>query len=76
MPDRAALHEDDRVVTILPGDGSGQPEHEPRSRLPGDLFEAVGRQMVALVHDQVTVAGHTIIDDTLLDQALNHRDIQ
>ena len=32
--------------------------------------------MVALVDNQVTVAGHTIIDDGLFDQTLNHRDIQ
>ena len=31
---------------------------------------------MALVHNQVTVAGHPIIDDAFLDQALNDRDIQ
>ena len=42
VPDRPALHEDNRVVAILPGDGCGQPEHEPGPRLSCDLFEAVG----------------------------------
>src|SRR4029077_15540808 len=27
-PYRSALHEDDRVVTVLPRDGRGQPRHE------------------------------------------------
>jgi len=31
---------------------------------------------MALVHDQMTVAGHTIINDALPDQALNDRDVQ
>lgn len=39
-------------------------------------FKAVRRQVVALIDDQVTIASHTIINDALLDQALNHRDVQ
>ena len=76
MPDRPALHEDDRVVAVLPRDGRRQPEDEPRLRLARDLFEAVRRQVVALVDDQVAVVGHAIIDDALPDQALNDRDIE
>ncbi len=76
VPDRPALHEDDRVVTVLSGHGRRQPENEPRLGLSRDPLEAVRRQVVALVDDQVAVVGHAIVDDTLLDQALNHRDIQ
>ena len=76
MPDRPALHEDDRVVAILAGDGRRQPEHEPRLGLSRDLLEAVGRQVMALVDDQVAVVGDAIVDDALSDEALNHGDIE
>ena len=42
VPNRPTLHEDDRVVPVFPRHSCRQPEHEPRLRLPGDLFEAVG----------------------------------
>ena len=56
MPYRPALHEDDRLMTVLARDGRRQSEHESSLRAAGDLFEAVGRQMVALIDDQMTVA--------------------
>ena len=76
VPYRPTLHEDDRVVPVFPRHRGRQPEHEPRLRLSRDLFEAMGRQVVALVNNHVTVAGYTVVDDALLDQALNHRDVQ
>ena len=41
-PDRAALHENDRVMAVLPGGRSGQAGYEPRFDLPHHLFEAEG----------------------------------
>ena len=66
MPHRTALHEDDRVVSVLPRHRGRQPGHEPRLRPSGDQLEAVRGQMVAFIHDQVAVAAHTIIDDPFL----------
>jgi hypothetical protein len=49
--------------------------HEPGLRLPHDGLEGVRRQMVALVNDDVAVVGDPIVDDALLDEALNQGDI-
>src|SRR5579863_9379547 len=62
-------------MTVLARDGRGQAQHESCSCAASDLFEAVRRQMVALIDDQVTVLTHAIIDDALPDQALDDRDI-
>ena len=75
VPDRAALHEDDRMVAILARHCRRESEYESRLGLARDLLEAVGRQMMALVDNQVTVVGHTVVDDPLLNKALNYRDI-
>ena len=75
MADRAALHEDDRVMAVFPRDGSGQPEHEAGLRAAGDEFETVGGEVMAFIDDQVPVVRHAVIDGTLADQALDQRDI-
>src|SRR5262249_60292956 len=38
MPHRAALHEDDRMMAILPRDRCGQSRDEPCFRTPDDLL--------------------------------------
>ena len=40
-----------------------------------DLLEAVRRQVMALVDDQVAVVGDAVVDDALPDQALDDRDV-
>src|SRR6266568_6248173 len=72
----AALHEDDRVVTILPGDRRRQARDELRLGLTRHLLKALGREMVTLVHDQVPVIAREIINQTLSDHALYHRYIK
>src|SRR5579864_5982306 len=76
MPDWTALHEDDRVVTVLACHRGGQPEDEARFCLPRHLLEAVRRDMVTFIDDEVAVIGHKIVDDALADQALNQGDIE
>jgi hypothetical protein len=66
MPHRAALHEDDRVVTVLASHSCREPEDESRLRLPHNLLEAVSRQMVTLVDDDLPVVRHAIIYDAPL----------
>src|SRR6185436_3312342 len=76
MPHRAALHEDDRMMAILPRDRCRQSSDEPRFRSPDNLFEAVCRQMVTLIDDHMTVFTNAIIDDALVSETLDDRDIQ
>ena len=75
MPNRAALHEDDRMMAVLAGDGRRQSNDESGLRLPGHLLEAVRRQMMALVDDHMAVFGDAIIHDALADQTLNDADV-
>ena len=76
MTHRPALHEDDRVVAVLARDGRRQSEDESSLCLAGHLFEAVGREVVALVHDQVAVVRDAVVDDTFPDEALNDGDVE
>ena len=75
MPHRAALHEDDRMMAILPSDRCGQSRDELCFRTPDDLFKAVRRQMVALIDDHMTIVSDAIVNDTLADQTLDDRNI-
>ena len=47
---RAALHEDDRMMAIFSGHRGGQPGDEPGFGAAGHHFEAVRRQVMALIH--------------------------
>src|SRR2546429_5222814 len=70
------LHEDDRMLAILPGDGRRQPGHKLRPSLAGNLLKALGREMVTLIHNQVAIIAHEIVDETASDQALHHGHIK
>lgn len=72
---RPALHEDDWVVTVLSRDGRREPSHKPRLGLTRHTFEALCREMVTLVDNKVTVLANSIVDNTLLHQALNDGDV-
>src|SRR5262245_53317174 len=76
MPDRTALHEDNRLVAVLPRDGRRQAEDESRLGAPGDLLEAMRREVVAFVDDQMTVIADTVVDHAFADQTLNHCDAE
>jgi len=76
IPHRAALHEDDRMMAILPRDRCRQSRDELRFRAPDDLFEAVRRQVVALIDDHMTIFTDAIVDDTFAHQTLNDRNVQ
>src|SRR5215469_13998409 len=66
------LHENDRMLAILPGDGRRQTRHELRLSLAGNLLKALGREMVALIHNQVAIIAHEIVDQATSHQALYH----
>ena len=76
MPYRATLHEDDRVMAILPRDRCRQSCNESGFRAPDDLFKAACRQMVALIDDHVSVITDAVVNDPLADQTLDDRNIQ
>jgi len=63
------------VVPILSRDCRRQPGNEPRFGTARDLLEALRRQVVALVHDEVSVISNAIIYNSLSDEALDERDV-
>ena len=71
MPYRTALHEYDRVVSILASDGRRKAENEAGFTAACHKLEAHGRQMVAFINDEVTIASDKIRHFTLADKALD-----
>jgi hypothetical protein len=62
-------------MPILARDRRRQPRNEPRFGTTGDLFEALRRQVVALVDDEVSIFCDVIIYDSFPDEALDERDV-
>ena len=62
MTNGTALHEDDRMVTILAGDGRGQAENVPRLCPARHELEARRGQMMAFIDDQMAVVRHEVGD--------------
>jgi hypothetical protein len=75
MPNWAALHEDNRMVTVLACDGGRQADDEWGFSLPCNLLETVRRQVVALVDDHMAVLGDPLIDYALADETLDYGDV-
>jgi len=75
ITDRAALHEDDRMMSILSRHGCGQAEHKLCSGLACDRFKADGQQVVALINDEMPIIGDEIRDGASPDQTLPSGDI-
>ncbi|EXI75345.1 MAG: hypothetical protein AW07_01246 [Candidatus Accumulibacter sp. SK-11] len=76
MTDRSALHEDDRVMPVLAGHGRRQAKDIPGLRSPDQLLKARRRQVMAFVHDQMTVVPDTVIDHAGADEALDQRHVE
>src|ERR1017187_8808621 len=68
---RAALHENNWLMAVLPRGRSGEAGHVARCGAAGDQFKAARRQMMALVHHQVAVFSNTVMHDTFPRQALD-----
>ena len=75
MSNRAALHEDDRMVAVLTRDGRRQADHKSGFGLACKLLETVRRQVMALVDDYMAVLGDAVIDDALSDETLNNANV-
>ncbi|ESW78996.1 hypothetical protein X772_28260 [Mesorhizobium sp. LSJC280B00] len=75
MPNRAALHEDDRMMTIFAGHRRGQSEDIARFRPAGHMLETRRRKMVALIDDQMTVVRYQVGYFAWAQEALDQRDV-
>ena len=74
-PNRSALPENDRVVSVLSARRRGQTDNELRFDLPHDLLETEGGQVVTLIHDDVSILGNTVPHFAVTMQALKQGDI-
>lgn len=63
------------MVAVLACDGGRQAEHITGLGAARDQLEANGRQMMALVDDQVPVVANQIVDITVPDKALDQCDV-
>ena len=72
---RTKLHLRDRVASIAALRCRGQPDDVTRLHRRQHALERDRREMVALVDDDLPVAGHEIRDGLLAHQALDHRDV-
>jgi len=75
VADRSALHEDDRVVAVSADRRCRKARDVPGLARPCNQFEADGRQVVALIEDDVPVLRDQIIHDSLAADALQQGDV-
>src|ERR1700730_8544370 len=75
MTNRAALHEDYRMVAVLPRHRRRQAEHVSGLGFPRDGLKAYGREMMAFIDDNMAVISDQIGDDALPNQAPHEGDI-
>ena len=76
MADGAALHEDNRMMTVFATDRRGQPGDKLGFCLSYDLLETVSRHMVTFIDDDVAVRSHAIAHDPFVYETLNDCHIQ
>ena len=76
IPHRAALHEDNRVVSVFAGDGGGQACDEPRFGAAGDQLKAAGGKVVTFIHHQMAVSPGAVVHYAFVGEALHKRHIQ
>ena len=55
-------------MTVPPVRGGGKPHNIPRLDLGKNTFEGKCRQVMAFIHDDLTVVGHQIGDLIFADQ--------
>ncbi len=75
VPDRAALHEDDRVLTVATLWSRSQAMNVSGPDALEDRLERNGRQVVAFVDGHLAVVLDQRVDLTLPGKRLHHRDI-
>ena len=70
-----ALHQNDRMMTVLAHRGRSQAKNIPRFDLSQHLFKTEGGEMMAFVHDDLAVSGHQIIHHMFAAEALYYRHV-
>jgi len=75
MPNRPALHEDDRMMTIFAGHRRGQSEDIARFRPAGYELKTRRRKMMAFIDNQMAVIRYQVGDFASAHEALDQRDI-
>ena len=75
IPDRTALHEDNRMVTVLACHGRGQAGDKLGLRSPCHELKAAGREMVAFIDNEIPISPDLVVHHAFANQALDQRDI-
>src|SRR5437762_1862193 len=75
MPNRAALHEDDRMMTVFAGHRRGQSEDIARFHPAGHKLKTRCRKMMALIDDQMAVVRYQVGYFASAHEALDQRDV-
>ena len=75
MPDGAALHEDDRMMTVFADRRGSEAEQVAGFHLTQDLLETERGEVMAFVHDEVAVVGHAVEHGAFAVQALDDGDV-
>ena len=74
-PDRATLHEDDRILAVAPDRRRGEPDHEAAFHPFQDSLEGDGGDVMAFIDDHLSVAVDQLLDVFAPGQALDDRDV-
>lgn len=72
---RTALHEDDWMMPIFTRDGRRKAQDKLRLGAACHRLKADGRKVMAFIHDEMPIPGDKIIDHALVNEALDHGDI-
>src|ERR1700686_5287271 len=67
----STLHKDDRVMPVFAGRGRGQSDDVLCFHLSQHSLKSEGRDVVAFIHDHLTIFGNQVFYLGLSDQALN-----
>ena len=75
VPHRAALHENNGMMAVLARHRGGQAGDEAGLGAARHQLETARGEMMALVHHQMAVSGHQIVDLALAHQALQQGNV-
>ena len=73
---RSALHENDGMMSVFSRHGGRQAQDVFCLRATDNLLETRSRQVMALVHDDLSILPHAIVDRAFPNQALDNCNIE
>src|SRR6266567_8664578 len=65
MANGTALHENDRMMSVLSRDGCGQTGDKLRPGPASDHFKTVGREVVTFINDDMAVVSYAVVHAAL-----------